>query len=214
MGKGLTLGGLLEAIRGVLDPGNSSAAEPYQRPGVLAMPEQTTGIAQELAANTSFSLPFSPGFLQGPVWPVEAWLLSSFQITLSGALVVAVALELKPETETLPVTLALVQSGRPVWSQNIDLRLVPELGTDKQRFRFQTSVFVDLINPLRYEPASQPQFVVSGLVPVYKPPGPTFESEMLEVSTEIVDQLEVAGAAQQDALSVLEQIATNTEGEG
>lgn len=234
-----SLAQLAAAVTGAIAP--AAPAGPAERPGVLVMPQQTAASGELAAANTSYSLPFSPGFLEGPVWPVESWLLSSFQVTLSGTVTVALGLEVKPDTETLPVVLALVQRGHPVWSQNLDLKLVPVLGSAKQRFNVQTSVFVDLTNPLRYDAGAQPEFVVSGLVPVWAPPGPTFESETLarldtliaslesqgatseqiaaatesngELLDAVVSELEAAGVTQTEAVELLEQIASNTETE-
>jgi len=177
------------------------------------MPEQTTAEGAEYGPNSSYELPFSPGFPEGPVWPVEVWFLSSFQVTLTGTLIVRDELELSPETEILPVILALEQSGRPVWSQNLPLRLVPELGTDKQRFNFKIGVFVDLTNPLPYDATAQMRFVVSGLVPVYKPPGPTFESETLERLGQLLEAIQIGNLTQGEVISavtaVLEAVEAN-----
>lgn len=184
------------------------------RIGSLYMPEQTADSPELAAANTRYSLDFSPGFLEGPEWPVESWLLSSFQVSLSGTLVVGVALELTPENETLPVTLALVQNGHPVWSENLDLKLVPELGTDKQRFNFQVGVFVDLVNPLRYDAGAQPRFVISGLVPVYAPPAPTTEEEALERLTSLLAAVEAQGVTAEEIVATVKEALSVSEVSG
>jgi hypothetical protein len=159
--------------------------------------------ARELPANTSYSLPFSPGFEESPVWPVETWQLASFQVTLSGKLTVPIELQLTPESEDLPVTLELVQHGRALWSQNLALKLVPELASGNRVFLFATTVFVDLTNPVRYEAGAQPYFTINGIVPVYKP-GPGVEAEILANLATIVNVLESQGLTQQQVLATLE----------
>lgn len=193
--------------------GATSAASP-RRSGALVMPPQATQQESEFAANESYDLEFSPGFEEGPVWPVETWLLSSFQVSLSGTLSVPLELELTPEIETLPVVLALVQNGHPVWSQNVALRLVPVLGSDKRQFKFATGVFVDLVTPLRYDAGAQPHFVVSGIVPVYKPPEPTFEEEALARLATIVAALQSQGATLVAANTLLGEAVSELEAAG
>lgn len=192
----------------------AAPAGPSERPGSLAMPVQSAESGELAAANTRYSLEFSPGFLEGPEWPVESWLLSSFQVTLTGQLAVGIALELTPENETLPVTLALVQNGHPVWSQNIDLKLVPELGTDKQHFNFQIGVFVDLTNPLRYDAGAQPRFVISGLIPIYRPLAPTVAEETLERLTSLLVATEAQGVTAEEVAAAAQENTAATEANG
>lgn len=201
------IGNLAERLTGGTSP-------VVRRPGALVMPTQTTGDVDELPANASYALEFSPGFEEGPVWPVETWLLSSFQVYLSGTLTVPLELDLTAENETLSVILALIQNGHAVWSQNVSLRMVPVLGSDKRQFKFATGVFVDLVTPLRYDAGAQPRFVVSGIVPVYRPPEPTFEEEALGRLASIVEALEDQGGMLDQQLETLGEAVSELEAAG
>jgi hypothetical protein len=199
---------LAAALQSVLAP--PAPAGPQARSGSLIMPPQQTGRSGDLPADTSYSLPFSPGFEESPVWPVEAWSLSSFQVSLSGTLTVPIELQLTPQNDTLEVTLGLVQQGHPVWSNNLSLKLVPRPGTNRQIFDFATNVFVDLVNPLRYVAGVQPQFVVSGIVPVLKP-GPGYEAEVLAKLGEAVLALQEQGASLGQVIGVLQEQGATQE---
>jgi hypothetical protein len=169
--------------------GRPGPRAPQERPGALILPPQGATSGSDLAANTEYAFPFAPGIQEAPVWPVEAWLLGSFQVKLSGALTVPIELQLSPSNELLAVTLALVQSGRRVWSQNLSLKLIPRLFAEGRIFDFSTNVFVDLVNPLRYEAGAEPRFEVSGIVPLYRP-GASYETEVLATLREIATELE------------------------
>lgn len=157
--------GLLQRVAGAIAP--PAAPAPTHRLDLI-MPEQdSVSPAPELRGGESYSFDLIPGFLNRPVWPTETWVLSSFQVQLSGTLVTEDG-EFVEEIRALDIVLSLQHNSQTRWSTNLSLPLIPVPASTKE-FTFATGVFVDLQNPLRYEGGAHLAFIVSGIVPRLKP---------------------------------------------
>jgi hypothetical protein len=146
-------------------------AEPAPVHFDLIMPPQDV-TTPELRGGEAFKYTFTPGFLQKPKWPFEVWMLSSFQLQISGSMVAEDG-ELGEELSALAVVLALKQNNQIRWSTNLSLPLIPTppatVPGNPLEFTFATGVFVDLQNPLGYLGGALLEFEISGIVPHFKP---------------------------------------------
>jgi hypothetical protein len=157
----------LSELAGRLVGGIAAAASPEPRYLDLIMPAQDSPQpTPELRAGERFEFILRPGFLQSPQWIYETWVLSSFEIQLSGKMVAEDG-ELEGAL-VLPVVLALRHNNQARWSTDLGLQLVPTPGNPRE-FTFATGVFVDLQNPLHYQGGADLAFAVTGIVPHFKP---------------------------------------------
>jgi hypothetical protein len=152
-------------VQGLITPD----AQPYQRPGgLLLVPGQSVSTSAPQNQFKQFTVEFSPGIEERPVWPFEEWALTTFAIPYAFELEIPGLLgAIEEGSIEIDFSLGLVVDGLPAWSFEISkaARYPKTAFGQPIRVTAAGTAYANLSQPIPVRGGNRIQLVAEGAVP-------------------------------------------------